>query len=153
MPIEKPSLWTRLARVTVIGWVTLLLVAPAVAQIPGNPLNDLLALGKGEGQRPAKAAVQSPAAPPVVAVPRASCDKASRPEPGIQGRVPAGSAAGGLWCNVSLVSRHGTSGGFKVFRYVDGAGHECAYYDTALLFPFNAVNLSQLAGSVCTCST
>jgi hypothetical protein len=29
-----------------------------------------------------------------------------------------------------------------VLRYVDAAGHECAYYDTALLFPLNAVNLN-----------
>lgn len=37
----------------------------------------------------------------------------------------------------------GRSGGYKVGRYVDRAGRECAYYDTTLLFPLNAVNLSQ----------
>jgi len=31
----------------------------------------------------------------------------------------------------------GTVGGFRVHRYVDDAGHECAYYDTTLLFPTN----------------
>src|SRR4051795_11032741 len=133
---------TRAARLTLIASVTLLLGAPAAAQIPGNPLNDLLALGKGPGETPAKAAVQQPAAPPVAAVPRASCDAASKPEPDIQGRVPAGSATNGLWCNATLVSHQGTSGGFKVLRYVDAAGHECAYYDTALLFPLNALNLN-----------
>jgi hypothetical protein len=55
--------------------------------------------------------------------------------------VPAGSATNGLWCNVTLVSHQGTSGGFKVFRYIDVQGHECAFYDTALLFPTNAINL------------
>src|SRR3954471_5190985 len=95
---------SRLARITLIASVVALLGGPAAAQIPGNPLNDLLALGKGEGQQPQKATVQKPAAPPVEAVPRASCDGASRPEPDIQGRVPAGSATNGLWCNVSLVS-------------------------------------------------
>src|SRR3954465_15720063 len=125
---------------TLIASVTLLLVAPAVAQLP--VLNDLLALGKGPGEAPAAATVQSPPAPPVTAVPRAHCDAASKPEPDVQGRVPAGSAADGLWCNDTLVSHQGTSGGFKVLRYVDAAGHECAYYDTALLFPLNALNLN-----------
>ena len=31
----------------------------------------------------------------------------------------------------------GTIGGFKVERYVDASGHECAYYDTTLMFPTN----------------
>ena len=132
----------RLARIVLIAAVTLLLVGPAAAQIPGNPLNDLLALGQGTGQTPAKAAVQTPDAPPVTAVPRAQCDASSKPEPGVQGRVPAGSATNGLWCNVTLLSHQGTSGGFKTLRYVDAAGHECAYYDTALLFPLNALNLN-----------
>ena len=36
----------------------------------------------------------------------------------------------------------GHVGGFKTLRYIDTAGHECAFYDTALLFPTNAINLS-----------
>src|ERR671916_363781 len=36
----------------------------------------------------------------------------------------------------------GDTGGFRVHRYVDKAGRECAYYDTALLFPTNSLNLS-----------
>src|SRR6478735_8333897 len=133
---------TRAARLTLIASVTLMLGAPAAAQIPGSPLNDLFALGKGPGQTPAMAVVQEPALPAVVAVPRAACDGASKPEPDVQGRVPAGSAAEGLWCNVSVVSHFGVNGGFKVQRYVDTAGHECAYYDTALLFPLNALNVN-----------
>lgn len=43
---------------------------------------------------------------------------------------------------MSLVSHQGSSGGFKVFRYTDTKGHECAFYDTALLFPINAIRLS-----------
>src|ERR1700754_2804355 len=108
---------SRLARATLIASVTLFLGAPAVAQIPGNPLNDLLALGKGSGDQPARAAVQEPAAPPVVAVPRASCDAASKPEPSVEGRVPAGSATEGLWCKVSVLSHFGVNGGFKTLRY------------------------------------
>ena len=77
------------------------------------------------------------------AVPRARCRRGSNPEPGIQGRVPPGKrSAAGLRCNTKLVSQAGQAGGFKVFRYVDRAGRECAYYDTTLLFPSNARTLS-----------
>jgi hypothetical protein len=84
------------------------------------------------------------AAPP--ATPRASCGPGSRPAPGIQGRVPAdavasGAADNGYTCNTQLVGHEGKSGGFRVHRYVDKAGHECAFYDTTLLFPLNAQNL------------
>src|SRR3954471_10430346 len=116
--------------------------AGALAQGPFGPLNDLAALGQGEGDSPDTAPIQKPPAPPMDAAPRANCGPGSKPEPSIQGRVPAGSATDGLWCNVTLLSHQGTSGGFKVLRYVDGAGHECAYYDTALLFPMNALNLN-----------
>ena len=80
------------------------------------------------------------AGPPLTATPRAQCGPGSRPETGIQGRVPA-SARAGFTCNLSLVGREGEGGGFKVVRYVDKAGNECAYYDTTLLFPLNAQNL------------
>jgi hypothetical protein len=119
-------------------------IAPAsgMAAGPFGPLNDLAALGQGAGDTPDQAPVLKPAAPPMDAVPRANCGPGSKPEPSVQGRVPADSATNGLWCNVTLLSHQGTSGGFKVLRYVDGAGHECAYYDTALLFPLNVFNLN-----------
>jgi hypothetical protein len=133
----------RVARVVLAVLLAMGLLAPVIsAQLPGNPLNDLFALGQGSGQTPTQAAVQDPAAPPVEATPRAQCGAGAKPEPGIQGRVPAGSGQDGLWCNVTLLSHQGTSGGFKTLRYVDDAGHECAYYDTALLFPLNAFNLN-----------
>ena len=82
------------------------------------------------------------------ATPKASCGPGSRPETGLQGRVTqadhdSGLATGGITCNTELVGSYvtpnamGTVGGFKVERYVDAAGHECAYYDTTLLFPTN----------------
>src|SRR5436309_1440243 len=128
----------------VISAVAALMVTPvtAMAEGPFGPLNDLLALGQGGGQTPNSVPVQKPSAPPIEATPRAPCGTGSKPEPDIQGRVPAGSATNGLWCNVKLLSHQGTSGGFKVYRYADGAGHECAYYDRALLFPMNAPNLN-----------
>jgi hypothetical protein len=88
-------------------------------------------------------AVQSAAAgdgPALAATPRAECGPGSRPEPSVQGRVPAGSESG-YACNAELLGREGAAGGFKVHRYVDKAGRECAFYDTTLLFPSNAQNL------------
>lgn len=74
------------------------------------------------------------------AVPRADCGPGSRPETSIQGRVPAadyesGRAQKGYSCNTRRIGHYGSSGGFKTFRYVDTAGHACAYYDSTLLFP------------------
>jgi hypothetical protein len=99
-------------------------------------------------------AAQAPFAdePALTPTPRARCGPGSRPETGIQGRVTpedheSGRAAQGFTCNTELVGQYskpnaqGTVGGFKVERYVDAAGHECAYYDTALFFPLNAFNL------------
>ena len=79
-------------------------------------------------------------AKPLGSTPRAHCAKGDRPEPGIQGRVPAadytnGRAAKGYTCNATVVGRFGTNGGFRVERYVDKAGHVCAIYDGTLLFP------------------
>ncbi|MEA2422479.1 MAG: hypothetical protein QOF55_1578, partial [Thermoleophilaceae bacterium] len=128
-----------LALVGGLAIVALALSTQGDAQVPA-PLNDLGALGQGTGQTPAAVPKQRNPEPPLVATPRAHCLPGSRPEPGVQGRVPNGSAANGLTCNVSLVSHQGTSGGFKVYRYVDAQGHDCAFYDTALLFPLNAFN-------------
>ena len=86
------------------------------------------------------------AEPPLEATPQAECGPGSRPETGLQGRVSAedhasGRAAEGFTCNTELVgsltdpTTLGTVGGFKVERYVDSTGRECAYYDTTLLFP------------------
>ena len=118
-----------------------ILVPPLGAAGLLQPLNDLLSLGHAGGQKPNQAPIQRNAEPPTVATPRAKCLSGSRREPGIQGRVPNGAGSRGLHCNVDLVSHQGTSGGFKVHRYVDPAGHECGFYDTALLFPINALKL------------
>jgi hypothetical protein len=76
--------------------------------------------------------------------PRAQCGPGSRPETGIQGRVPASDyptrAAQGYTCNATVVSHVGTNGGFRVARYVDPAGHVCAFYDSTLLFPRDATD-------------
>ncbi|MGH2980957.1 MAG: LVIVD repeat-containing protein [Solirubrobacterales bacterium] len=120
-----------------------LMVMSASGALPQLPLlNDLLALGQLGGQTPAKAPLQKNPEPPQTATPQVNrCAPGAREEPGVQGRVPAGSASKGLWCNAELVSHQGRSGGFKVLEYVDDRGRRCAYYDTALLFPINAFKL------------
>ena len=94
--------------------------------------------------------------PSLAAVPRAVCGPGSNPESDLQGRVlreeiDNGRAAQGYTCNSQLLGRSGPpsyqggAGGFKVFRYVDAAGHECAYYDTTLVYPAN-VSAGQVPG-------
>ncbi|MGI8610581.1 MAG: LVIVD repeat-containing protein [Candidatus Dormibacteria bacterium] len=76
--------------------------------------------------------------------PRAHCGPGGMPETGRQGRITqadldSGRAAQGFQCNLAVLGHFGQRGGYKVERYVDKAGHECAYYDTTLLFPKDAV--------------
>jgi hypothetical protein len=89
--------------------------------------------------------------PSLTPTPKADCGPGSRPETGLQGRVSpedheSGRAAQGFTCNTALVGSYakpnatGTVGGFKVERYVDAAGHDCAYYDTTLLYPTNVLD-------------
>lgn len=128
------------ARAAILAVLALLVLAGPAAAV--TPLNDLLSLGTGTGDTPDPAAIQKPPAPPIVSAPRANCGPGSKREPDVQGRVPAGSGDKGLWCNVTLLAHQGTSGGFKVYDYIDVHGHECAFYDTALVFPLNAFNLN-----------
>src|SRR5437868_3614608 len=72
--------------------------------------------------------------PSMAAVPDATCGPGSLPETE-QGRAPAadftsGRAAQGYRCNTSEVSHFGQTAGLKVFRFVDQAGHVCAFYDS-----------------------
>ncbi|MEA2682638.1 MAG: hypothetical protein QOK05_966 [Chloroflexota bacterium] len=77
--------------------------------------------------------------------PQLPCDSQSLPETGAQGRVPKAEvdslrAERGYTCNTAVVGRQGNTGGFRVERYIDKAGHECAFYDSTLLFPTNLKN-------------
>src|SRR2546421_9613000 len=127
-------------------WLALTLGVPAKGQPTALPPNDLLALSQGGGQTPAPAPVQQNAEPPLHASPRAVCEPGSNPLDGMQGRVSASAlssprALHGYTCNLTLIAHQGSSGGFKVFRYIDQQHHVCAFYDTALLFPINAMRL------------
>jgi hypothetical protein len=68
-----------------------------------------------------------------------ACEKGSLPEK-TQGRAPASDVASGRYgkgytCNLKEISHFGASGGYRVERFVDKAGHECAYFDSTLLYP------------------
>lgn len=101
------------------------------------------------------------AEPPLTATPQGECGPGSNPETGLQGRVSredmeSGRAGEGYTCNTEMVGSFtsavlplgtfGSIAGFKVHRYVDAAGHECAYYDSSLMFPTNVAD--QEAGVV-----
>jgi hypothetical protein len=88
----------------------------------------------------------------ITATPQGRCGPGSRPETGMQGRVSqadhdAGLAAAGFACNTQMVGSFaperviGTVGGFKVERYRDKAGRDCAFADSTLLFPTNILDL------------
>jgi hypothetical protein len=101
----------------------------------------LMLSGASPASAPAAEPASAPAAEPAP-VPRAQCGPGSKPETGTQGRVSAadvasGRAAKGYTCNMQVLGHYGNTGGLRVHRYVDHAGHECAFYDTALLFPTN----------------
>src|SRR3954468_12795279 len=82
--------------------------------------------------------------PPIYAgpTPGIACDKTSLPEK-TQGRAPiedvaTGRAAKGYSCNATEISHlGGNHGGYRVERYVDKQGHECAFWDSTLLWPTN----------------
>ncbi len=94
------------------------------------------------GAATAAVAVAAPAASVPPPTPAASCGAGSLPET-TQGRAPLADVASGRYakgysCNAVQISKAGTTGGYRVERFVDKAGNECAYADTTLLFPQNA---------------
>jgi len=62
----------------VVVVVSALAIPPLSASGALGPLNDLLSLGQGGGQEPAKAPVQSNPEPALTATPRAHCGAGSR---------------------------------------------------------------------------
>jgi hypothetical protein len=130
-----------------VALVAAALLALPVAAAQGHAVRPGEAPQTIAAPRPLALPAQAPAEPPILATPRATCNAGARPEPSIQGRLPkeevdSGRADSGYWCNLSVIGQSGSTGGFRVFRYIDTAGHECAFYDTTLLFPTNALSLS-----------
>ncbi len=114
---------------------------------PNRPLMAGLLLSLCACNGADREAISAPG-PQAAATPQGPCGPGSMPETGIQGRVSreehvSGRSALGYTCNTELVGSYtipnpsGTVGGFKVERYVDASGNDCAYYDTTLTFPSN----------------
>ena len=128
------------AALTVAAGATLAAAGPGSA--PLTALRDYAAFHGSLGHAPLEEKVPAYTAPGMGVTPQARCAQGSRPESGRQGRVPladytSGRAAKGYTCNATDIGHEGDSGGFQVHRYVDKAGHECAFYDGTLLFPTN----------------
>jgi hypothetical protein len=122
----------------------------AAHEAPGPDPEALKWGGQVAAAAPA-AAGTTRAEPPLLPTTQGPCGPGSDPETGLQGRVSpedhaSGEAADGSRCNAELVGQYripnaiGTVGGFKVERYIDQAGRECAYYDTTLQYPTNALD-------------
>jgi hypothetical protein len=132
-------------------WITgavtvaaLLTIAAAVSGM-GRGTSNRLPRGPAVGGPAARHAVAAqylgPTTPYAGPTRDAPCDPGSKPET-VQGKAPkadydSGRAALGYFCNAREVSHYGVSGGYRVERYVDAAGHECAYWDSTLLWPHN----------------
>ena len=97
-------------------------------------------LAVGAGVLPILGGPAAGGAEPLEALAPPTCGPGSSPETDIDGRVPksdfdSGRAARGYSCNTRLVGHVGKTGGLKVHRYRDPAGHVCAFYDVAKMFP------------------
>jgi hypothetical protein len=144
----------RIAALSVVAEVAAVVAIVASAgggqaiSLPTLPTNDLQQTLSLTGYPTPKAvAVQHSAEPKLAPVPAAVCRAGSHPLAGEQGRVTAADiaspqAAEGWNCNLSVVSRFSTPGGFRVWRYVDDQGNVCAFYDTSLFSPLNVVSLA-----------
>jgi len=116
-------------------------IAQEQIELPANELNPLIGLTGVHA--PDNLPAQRNPEPELVPTPAAECGPGSRPLGGEQGRVPpealeTSEAERGWTCNLEPVSRVTGGGGWKVWRYVDRAGHECAYYDSSDPHPLAA---------------
>jgi len=140
--VARPPAWDRRRLIVVLVALAVLTTAlPGADRASGHP-------EAPTRQQVTPLPIQQALEPRLTSAPQDPCGPNSRPETGIQGRVSradheSGRAAEGFTCNTELTGSYtkpnvlGSVGGFKVERYVDAAGHECAYYDTTLLFPTN----------------
>jgi len=116
-------------------------LAGRLAPSTGSLRNAAVAVGGPINPAPPMRAYLSPTNPYAGPTPDRACDAGSRPET-VQGKAPAadyknGRAAKGYFCNARELSHYGHTGGYRVERYVDAAGHECAFWDSTLLWPHN----------------
>jgi len=112
--------------------------APAHAQdqvtLPANDANPVIGLTGVAA--PENQPVQRNPEPELQPTPAADCGPGSHPLAGEQGRVPpealdSPDASRGWTCNLSPVGHLQIGGGWKVWRFVDAQGHECAFHDSS----------------------
>ena len=118
-------------------WVAAVVVlslaaSPAGAHFGKSNTGAVLQRGMFDQRSMAGVNAQSAAEPPIRATPRAECQPGGIPEGPMQGRVAADAVAAGkvdkgYLCNLTVIGHSGSTGGFRVHRYVDRSGHECAY--------------------------
>ena len=118
--------------------LALLPSAPAGAQdqiaLPANEANPIIGLTGVAA--PENQPVQRNPEPPLQPTPAAPCAPGSRPLAGEQGRVPPAAldspeASDGWTCSLTPVGHLQIGGGWKVWRYVDARGRECAFHDSS----------------------
>ncbi|MGH2808497.1 MAG: LVIVD repeat-containing protein [Actinomycetota bacterium] len=139
------------AAATVVAIALAALVTPIAAlplrhtHAPGIGLHSHgPAVGGPKGADRVQGRYLGPTRPPSTPTPGIPCDDGSMPEK-VQGKAPladyeSGRAAKGYFCNARQVANLGNSGGYRVERYVDKAGNECAFWDSTLLWPHNVPN-------------
>src|SRR5437868_11517211 len=142
--LAHPSVRIGLTAATIASLVAGGSAAVGSQHAASRPANDVGWMATEHGAPTAPPYYDSPRDVKLGHTPQAKCGPGSRPETSWQGRVPAkdyadGRAAKGYTCNTSLVSHFGDSRGYRVARYVDKHGHVCAFYDSTLLFPANAL--------------
>ena len=129
--------------------------ARRAAQIPGNPLNDLLALGQGigpdAGQGADRRSRRRRRSTPRRARSAAPGVQARAGHPGPRARRLARPTACGA--TSTLIGHQGTSGGFKVLRYVDTAGPRVRVLRHRAAVPAQRAQPQQPAASASPCST
>jgi hypothetical protein len=141
---RRPQVRIALTAATIASLVAGGSAAVGSQHASSRPANDIGWMATEHGAPPAPPYFDSARNVNLGHTPQAKCGPGSRPETSWQGRVPAkdytsGRAAKGYTCNTTVVSHFGDSGGYRVARYVDKHGHVCAFYDSTLLFPADAL--------------
>ncbi|MDQ4064967.1 MAG: hypothetical protein M3161_02860 [Actinomycetota bacterium] len=144
--LERARLVGTAAALSLIALIVSATVSGASYDHHGHDAHSHAAVGHHHGALvggPESTARQAGDKPPPP-TPGTRCDAGSRPEK-VQGKVPArdyetGRAEKGYFCNARGIAQFGDSGGYRVERYVDEAGNECAYWDSTLLWPHNVPN-------------
>ena len=150
--IDHPGRWLRGTFAAALAGTLLVALAAAPPPIEvhshAGPVHDhsVMVGGPPVTRSASLASYLGPTRPNAAPTQQIACDEGSRPED-IQGKAPledfeSGRAKHGYFCNARQVSNYGATGGYRVERYVDASGRECAFWDSTLLWPHNAPDQS-----------